>query len=220
MPNIFELSAERRSGVKRGASRRLRHAGFVPAIVYGAGLEPICIKLSHNRVLQALSNASFFSRILTLDISGEKENVVLKALQRHPYKKQIMHIDFLRVKANEKLTMTVPLHFTHEADAPGIQNKGTAIYHLKDIEIECFPVDLPEFIELDMSSLQLNQVLHVSDLVLPKGVEVTANLDDEEQDLPVVSIQMARAVFEEAAPIETEILTAKTEESKETGTKS
>jgi large subunit ribosomal protein L25 len=222
MSDVFELSAQVRDDVRRGASRRLRHAGFVPAIVYGAGLKPECIKLSHDHVMHALGSASVYSHILTLDVAGEKEQVVLKAIQRHPYKRQIMHLDFLRIKANEKLFMTVPLHFVHEEKAPGVLDKGTAIYHLKDVDVQCFPVDLPEFIEVDLAALQLNQVFHLSDLILPKGVELDANLEVEEQDLPVISIQMVREVSEEEAPapVKTEILTAKVEEGEETSTES
>ena len=213
MTAIFELIAEMRKDVKKGASRRLRRMGLVPAIVYGADKEPMCIKISHNLILQALQHEAFYSHILTLNVDNKKESVVLKAVQRHPYRQQILHIDFLRIKANEKLTMNIPIHLLGAEDAPGVKDGGTVLRYLKEVEIECFPADLPEFIEVDLSNVELNQTIHLSDLTLPPKVELTADIEDEEQNEPIVSIQMIHIKEEkEVAPVETEILTAKAEE--------
>lgn len=212
--NIFELNAEMRSQMRKGASRRLRKEGFVPAIVYGADFEPICIKVLHNTIMRALQERAFYSRVLTLIIDGKKEWVVLKDVQRHPYKRQIMHLDFLRIKENEKLARDISLNFIGEEEALGIIGEARIMHHLKEVEIECFPVDLPDSIDVDVSQLKLNQTLHLSDIKLPEKVEFTADIEIDDENLPVVSIQLPeeRVEVEEVAPVETEILTAKTSE--------
>lgn len=211
MSAIFELDAEMRSDVRRGASRRLRHAGLVPAIVYGGDAEPLCIKLSHNTFMKALKYKAFYSHVLTLLLGDRKESVILKALQRHPYKKEILHIDFLRVQAGEKLTMSVPLNFVGDKVAPGIKNGGTLLRQLTEVEVECLPGNLPESIDVDVSQLGLNKAVYLSDLKLPEGVELIADLAGEDQNLAIASIQQIAIQEDEAVsgPVETEILTAK-----------
>jgi large subunit ribosomal protein L25 len=192
----FEIEAQVREDMGKGASRRLRRAEQVPAILYGAGKEATPLLLDHNKVLVALQNEGFYTHILTLKVGKEAEKVVLKDLQRHPYKPRILHMDFLRIKADEKLKMHVPLHFVGSDIAPGVKAGGLLSHLLSDVEISCLPANLPEFVEVDVSTLALDKLLHLSELKLPKGVELTAL--SHGRDLPVASIHLPRA--EEAAP--------------------
>jgi large subunit ribosomal protein L25 len=194
----FEVEAEIRKDVGKGASRRLRHANLVPAVLYGAGEEPVSLTLDHNKTLHALSNEAFYSHILTLKLKGKHEKVILKDMQRHPAKPRILHMDFLRVRADQKLQMHVPLHFIGEEEAPGLKEGGVISHLISDLEVSCLPADLPEFIELDISQLGLNQTLHLSNIPLPKGVELVAFAHGvEEHDRPVVSMHVPRQIEEE-----------------------
>ncbi len=196
----FELNAEKREDVGKGASRRLRRDGKVPGIVYGTDKDATMISLDQNDIMHHLEHEAFYSHILTLNISGQSESVVLKDLQRHPYKRLLMHIDFLRVKADEKITMRVPLHFVNEDKCVGIKRDGGAINHLmSDLEIECLPKDLPEYIEVDMLNVALGDTVHVSELVMPKGVDVYAltHGGDEEQGIATVFMPRVSAETEE-----------------------
>lgn len=191
MKEIFNIEAESRSDVGKGASRRLRHAGRVPAIVYGAHQDPQMVTLSHSEMIQHLEHEAFYSHILNLNIDGKGEQVILKDLQRHPAKPFIMHVDFLRVSAKEKIKTHVPVHFINEAKAPGVKKGGIASHHLTDLEVSCLPKDLPEFIEVDMVAMELGDIILMSALSLPKGVELPALATGAEHDLPVVSIHGA-----------------------------
>jgi large subunit ribosomal protein L25 len=203
--NKFEIEASVRHVNGKGASRRLRHEEKVPGIVYGGGKEPVSLTFDHNKMVKSLSNEAFYSHILSLKTGTESERVVLKDVQRHPYRAQIMHLDFQRVRSDEKLHMHVPLHFKGAADAPGVKDAGGIVSHImSDVEVSCFPDDLPEFLELDLSAMELNQILHLSDIKLPKGVDIVALLHDN--DKPVVSIHMPRIEVEpeiipEEAPV-------------------
>lgn len=211
--DIFELNAELRSDVGKGASRRLRReTGSVPAIIYGAGKKPTLITLAHNKIIRALENESFYSHILEVNVNGKKEKVILKALQRHPYKPVVLHMDFLRIKANEKITMNIPLHFINDDVCVGVKAEGGVIvHHLNEVSISCLPANLPEFIEVDMSEVKLNDIVHLSSLKMPQGVELTANIEEEGADLPVAGVTQPRVAEEvsEAAPEagETEVTT-------------
>ncbi len=191
----FELEAQPRQDKGKGASRRLRRAEQVPAILYGAGKETTPILLDHNKVLVALQQEGFYTHILTLKVGNESEKVILKDLQRHAFKPRILHMDFLRIRADEKLKMHVPLHFIGAADAPGVQEGGLLSHLVSDVEISCLPANLPEFIEVDVSGLALDQLLHLSELKLPAGVELVAL--SHGRDLPVASVHMPRAEVEE-----------------------
>lgn len=215
--NKFEWEGTVRSDVGKGASRRLRHTGRVPAIIYGAGKEPLMIDLAHHKVLQHLQHEAVFSHILTLNLGNESEQVVLKALQRHPYKPAVMHIDFLRIKTDEELVMHVPLHFVGEDIAPGIKLGGGVIQHyLTNVEIKCLPKYLPEYIELDVSKLELDNILHLSDVKLPEGVTFSNDLSTEEGNSPVIGIHIPRVIKEEVgqpvAPTEGEETAAEGED--------
>ncbi len=198
----FELNAEKREDVGKGASRRLRRDGKVPGIVYGTNKDATMITLDQNDVLHHLEHEAFYSHILTLNVGKDSEQVVLKDLQRHPFKRLLMHIDFLRVKADEKISMRVPLHFVNEEKCIGVKRDGGAINHLmSDLEIECLPKNLPEYIEVDMLEVAVGDTVHVNDLKLPEGVESYAGAHGGEEDLGVATVFMPRVVEE---PSETE----------------
>ena len=200
----FELNAEQRNDTGKGASRRLRRAGQVPAILYGGAQEPQAVTLDHNQLLRSLEHEAFYSHILSIKFGGTETRAVLRDLQRHPSKPQIMHVDLLRVSATEKLRMHVPLHFLGEEVAPGVKLGGGMVMHeLVEVEVECLPQNLPEFIEVDVSGLQLNESLHLSDLKVPEGVTLVELARGEAHDLGVVSIHTRRGGGEEeegAAP--------------------
>ncbi len=222
MNELFELEAQPREAHGTSANRRLRcEEGLVPAVIYGAKKDPVSITLSHNFLKRALENEAFFSHILTIDIAGKKEKVVVKAIQRHPYKPNILHMDFLRIKADEKLQMNVPLHFINEDQAPGIKEGGVATHHLTEVEISCLPANLPEFIEVDLAKLGMGEAIHLSELTLPKGVELVAMQADEAQDHSVASIHQPKAeeepAEEEQAADETASEASSEEENKDEG---
>lgn len=194
----FELEVEVRADMGKGASRRLRRADKVPAIVYGAGEAPVSLMLDHNKTAKALSHEAFYSHILTLKSGKKSEQVILKAVQRHPAKPRINHIDFLRIRADQKLHMHVPLHFLGEEKAPGLAEGGVFSHIMSDVEVTCLPADLPEFIEVDVSGMLLDHTIHLTELKLPKGVELTALAHGVEgHDLPVVTIHIPRIIEEE-----------------------
>jgi large subunit ribosomal protein L25 len=200
MADIFELVAEKRADIGKGASRRLRRLeDKVPAILYGGEQAPIAITLDHRKVIKALENEAFYSHILTLHINGKPEQAVLKDVQRHAYKPKVTHLDFQRISAKSKLHMHVPLHFINADIAPGVKLGGGIVTHLlTDVEVVCLPSDLPEFISVDLANLQLNQAIHLSELSIPKGVELVAL--SHGHDLSIVNIHLPRsAVAEEAA---------------------
>ena len=201
MSDVFELAAVVRSNVGKGASRRLRRLdNAVPAIIYGTDKEPTMLTLKANEVKKALENEAFYSHILTIDVEGNKEKAVLKAMQRHPARGDVMHMDFLRVSAKESITMKVPVHFTNEDSAPGVKEGGIVSHTVTELEIKCLPQNLPEFIEVDLGALEMDHAVHMSDLKLPKGVELLHEVDAE-HDLPVASIHKPKAeAVEEAAP--------------------
>jgi len=187
--NQFEVTAEVRQDQGKGASRRLRRAGKVPAIVYGAGKEATSLTLRHSEMLRHLEHEAFYSHILSLKIGDQVEQVVLKDLQRHPAKPIIMHADFMRVSESEKIIMHIPLHFLNETACVGVKQGGGVVSHqMVEIEIRCLPKDLPEFISVDLLNLQLGQIIHLSELTLPAGVEIPALAHGAEHDLPVVTI--------------------------------
>ena len=171
--NDFTLNAELRSDLGKGASRRLRRlAALVPAVVYGGDKAPESISMLAKEVAKLLENEAAYSHIIELNVGGKKQNVVIKALQRHPAKGHVMHADFVRVVAGQKLTAIVPVHFINEA-AP--VKKGGEISHVvAEIEVSCLPKDLPEFIEVDLANAEIGTIVHLSDLKAPKGVEFVA----------------------------------------------
>lgn len=196
MSSSFELTAQTRKAFGTRASRRLRRLeNQIPAILYGAGEPPLAITLSHNQVLKALENEAFYSHILTITVDGQAQKAVLKDLQRHAFKPRILHMDLLRVTAKEKITMSVPLHFKGENVAPGVKEAGGVLAHLlNSVEVRCLPDALPEYIEVDVSHLGLDEAIHLSQISLPEGLELLALSHDD--DLPVVNIHLPRAAAE------------------------
>jgi large subunit ribosomal protein L25 len=186
------VKANARSTQGTGASRRLRRDGKVPAVLYGGHKDARMIEVDHKDTLMNLKHEAFHSSILDMDIDGEKEKVLLRDVQMHPWKSQILHIDFQRVSAKEKIHMKVPLHFINEEIAPGVKLGGGLINHIAtDIEITCLPADLPEYIEVDLGSLELGQSIHMSQIKFPSGVE-SVQLARGGEDLGVVAIQTPR----------------------------
>ncbi|WP_026180182.1 50S ribosomal protein L25/general stress protein Ctc [Hahella ganghwensis] len=190
MTTEFTLVAEKRDVEGKGASRRLRRLdGKVPAIIYGGKAEPTAISVMHKDLVHALENEAFYSHILTLKVEGGDESVILKDLQRHPYKPLIMHADFQRVSKDQKLHVQVPLHFLNEDTCVGVRQGGGVISHqLSEVEVVCLPANLPEFLEVDMAEVGNDQIVHLSDLKLPKGVELAELSKGADHDLPVVSV--------------------------------
>ena len=191
----IEISATSRKAQGTGASRRLRKTGRVPGIVYGNS-EPVMIELDHNNLYHALRKEAFHASILTLDNEGKKEQVLLRDFQMHPFRQQVMHIDFERVLADKKIHMRVPLHFTNADLAPGVKSGGVISHVLSELTIACLPAALPEFIEVDLAELSLGHSIHVSDVKLPKGLEVAGHHHAADA---VVTVQVPRGAIEAAA---------------------
>ena len=196
MSASFNLEAELRTDLGKGASRRLRHEEKFPAVVYGAGKEPQSLTLDHKKFMHNLENEAFYSHILTLNVGGDEQQVILKDLQRHPAKVAVMHADFLRVSATEKLHLHVPLHFINEDVCPGAKEGGLVTHSISEVEVACFPQDLPEFLEVDLSSLELDHSLHMSDITVPANVELVELAHGESHDQPVASVHMPRGASE------------------------
>jgi len=196
--SIFELEAESRSDMGKGASRRLRRDGKVPAIMYGGDENPQSITLSHSEILKRLDHEAFYSHILTVNVDGKASKAVLRDMQRHPSKPVIMHMDFQRVDENKPIRVHVPLHFIGEDVAPGVKTGGGMVSHeLMEVELEVLPHNLPEFIEVDISALNIGDSLHLTDLNLPEGGSLVELARGEGHDQPVVSIHARRGGGEE-----------------------
>jgi len=195
----FALNAEARSDLGKGASRRLRRlANQVPAVIYGGDKAPVSITLLAKEVAKLLENEAAYSHVIALTVAGATETVVIKALQRHPAKGYVLHADFLRVVAGQKLTVQVPLHFINQESSVGVKQQGGEVSHTAaEVEVSCEAKDLPEFINVDMANVELGQIVHLSDLVLPAGVELVALAHGK--DLPVANIHASRVVKEEGA---------------------
>jgi large subunit ribosomal protein L25 len=196
----FTLHAKGREVSGKGASRRLRRlTGEVPAIVYGGKKDAQSITLIHKDVIKALENEAFYSHIISLDVDGKSEDVIVKDVQRHPAKTAILHLDFLRISKTTALTIRVPLHFINEDSCIGVKKEGGIISHtMSELEVQCLPKDLPEYIEVDVSELALGSTLHISDITLPKGVESVALSHGSDHDLPVAAVNKAKSGGSEA----------------------
>ena len=197
----FEISASKREAQGTGASRRLRRMGKVPGIVYGGAEGAMNIELDHKDLFQHLRNEKFHASILTLDLAGAKQPVLLRAVNMHPFRLEVQHVDFQRVSKDRKIHMKVPLHFVNAEKSPGVKEQGGIASHvLNDLDIVCFPDDLPEYIEVDLGNLTVGHSLHVRDLQLPKGVELTLHKGEN----PVVATVVIPALVteeEEAAAV-------------------
>lgn len=192
----FELNAQKRTLQGSGASRRLRHANKVPAIVYGGTAAPLAIQLDHNQILLSLKKEAFHSSVLTLNIDGAAETVLLRDAQVHPYKALVLHCDFQRVDTTHAIHQKVPLHFINADIAPGVKLSGGNVSHVMgEIEVTCLPQDLPAFIEVDLKDLAAGHSIHVSQLTFPAGVKPVVHGDDG----VVAVIQVKRGGGEAAA---------------------
>src|SRR5687768_12759085 len=216
----FEISAHKREIQGTGASRRLRRIGRVPGIVYGGSEGPVNIELDHKDLFQNLRNEKFHASILTLDMAGAKQQVLLRAVNMHPFKMQVQHVDFQRVSKDKQIHMKVPLHFVNAEKSPGVKEQGGIASHvLNELDIVCFPDDLPEFIEVDLSSLTVGHSLHVRELTLPKGVDLALHkaenpvvatvvipslVTEEEEAAPAISAAEVPTTEQAAAPKEGE----------------
>ena len=197
MKTAFELNAEFRDAQGKGASRRLRHENKVPAILYGGHREPRALALDHTKLLLMLDNERFYSTIINLKVGEVSQAAILKDVQRHPAKNAVVHVDLQRVLENEKIRIAIPLHFKGESVAPGVK-KGGVVSHLKnEITVSCLPKDLPEFVDVDLSGLDINQMLYLADLKVPEGVEIIELAHG--RNSPVVSVHHARAEEVETA---------------------
>ena len=207
MSQDFVLDVQVRNDMGKGASRRLRREqNMVPAILYGGNDKPVNLSVNYFKVKKALENEAFYSSIITLKLNGKDETVVLRDIQRHPYKAMLQHMDFLRVNLDQEITMHIPLHFLNQETSPGVKAGGSVIHTISGVEVRCKARHLPEFIEVDLGQLELNDIIHLSDIKLPTHVELNVDLTDEQHNQPVASVHLPRAEKEEepeeAAPAE------------------
>tara|TARA_B110000285_G_C14924138_1_gene514099 strand:+ start:43 stop:735 length:693 start_codon:yes stop_codon:yes gene_type:complete len=208
----FLINAEKRETKGTSSSRNTRRLNLVPAIIYGAGSKEQMISLNKFEVNKHLESDGFYSQVLDVSIDGTKEQVILRDIQRHPAKQEILHIDFQRIRADQKINVTVPVNFINEEVSPGVKVSGGIVSHLvTELEIICLPKDIPENITVDMIDLELDHTIHLKDLTLPTGVELTLlqRDDDDAGEMGVVVIHMAKAEVEEEvldeAPVASEV---------------
>ncbi len=199
MSNVFEFVADSRVCSGKSAARRARRAGTVPAVIYGGHGEPQMLVLNHNEVIKHLEHEAVYSHVLDVTIDGKTEKAILKGVQRNPARVQIQHLDFLRVNMSEVVKVHVPLHFTNEHTSVGGKKGGIATHSMADVEITCLPMFLPEFIEVNLTDLDIGSTLHLSDLVLPTGVEIVALAQGADHNLPVASMMASKASKDDAA---------------------
>ena len=212
----FELSAEPRDDQGKGASRRLRHSGKVPAILYGAHVEPTRLALEHHKLLALVGDEKFYSSIISINVGAQKQPVIVKDVQMHPARNAVVHVDLQRVLETEKIRLHLPIHFKGEAASPGVKTQGGVVsHHMADMEVICLPKDLPEYIELDLSGMNLNDSLYLADVKVPPGVTISALAHGANP--PVVSIHAPRVAEPEptaeaaAAPAEGAVAAAPAE---------
>ena len=199
MSSNYELSTQSRDSFGTGASRRQRRENLVPAVVYGAGKDNESVMLDHDQVMHSLEKEAFHSAIIDLKTDKGSQQVILREVQMHPHRQLVMHVDFQRVRATEKLHMKVPLHFEGSDVAPGVKTDGGILSHpITELDITCLPRDLPEFIAVDVSELNLNESLHLSSIKMPEGVELTATAFPEGEDPTIATISPPKVVEEEA----------------------
>jgi large subunit ribosomal protein L25 len=193
----LELNATLREDMGKGASRRLRHAKQLPAIIYGGDKDPVSITLMQKDVQHKLPDESFYSQVLSLNVAGTTEDVLIRDIQHHPYKVEVMHMDFVRVDANKPVHVHSQLHFIGEEVSPGAKTEDGVVSHvLIEVELECLPKNIPEFIEVDLSDMHVGDVIHLSDLKMPEGVELLALKHGEDNDSVVASMHARKVAVE------------------------
>lgn len=206
MSQQIEISAALREDIGKGASRRLRRlTNKVPGIIYGGDTSPQPLTLNADELTKAMQQEAFYSQILSVVVDGTGQQAVVRDLQRHPASDKVLHVDFLRIRADKPIQVHVPLHFINEENCVGVRQGGGNLGHnLIEVEISCLPADLPEFIEVDVENLELGHSLHLSDLVLPQGLTIVALTYGEERDIPVVSVHQPRGAAEEEGELDAE----------------
>ena len=187
--NEFEVVARPRTALGTNASRRLRRSGHIPAILYGGDKDPVPLSLEENRIRKQIENEAFAAHVLTVKVEGEESQAVLKFVHRDPATDRVIHMDFQRISASSEIHMHVPLHFVNEEDCPGKRAGGIVTHLLVEVEVGCLPKDLPEYIEVDMASLDVGDSVHLSELVLPPGVHIMTLAHNPDNDQPIVSVQ-------------------------------
>jgi large subunit ribosomal protein L25 len=212
----IEIKAQQRQVQGTGASRRLRKAGKTPGIVYGGKDPAVNIELDHNELFQALRKEAFHASILTLNLDGKTQQVLLRTFNMHPFRREVQHIDFQRVLADQKIHMKVPLHFINQEASTAVKLGGAKITHiLNEIDIKCLPADLPEFIEVDLAAIEVGDPIHASELTMPKGVELANTNEDPAVVVATVPKVVEEAVAEEsAAPVASAVPASKQAEPK------
>ena len=199
MSNVFEFVAESRGRSGKSAARNARRQGNVPAVIYGGHSKPQMLVLNHNEVIKHLEHEAVYSHVLDVTIDGKTQQAILKGVQRNPAKFQILHLDFLRVSMSDPIKVHVPLHFTNEHTSIGGKKGGIAAHAMVDIEVSCLPSVLPEYLEVNLANLDIGETLHLSDIVLPAGVDILALAQGPEHDLPVVSMMSSKASKDDTA---------------------
>jgi large subunit ribosomal protein L25 len=205
MSQKFELIAESRTDQGKGASRRLRRSGKVPAILYGGHRDPRPLALDHNYLLHNLENDTFFTSILTVTVGDKSQPCILKDVQRHPARNLILHVDLQRIIEDEEIRVTVPVRFVGEAVAPGVKQGGLVSHVITELEVSCLPKHLPEFIEADVSALEMDGILQLSELRLPEGVQIVGGAEFLEQPVAVIHRPRREEEPEEEAAAEGEV---------------
>ena len=215
MAKGIDLVAEPREDSGKGASRRLRRSGKVPAILYGAGKKPTPIMFDTNQLTKKMEREAFFSSVLTVKLGSKSQQAILKDVHVHPAKRMVLHLDLQRIVADEKIRMDVPIHFLNEETAPGVKAGGSVSHMMTEVEITCLPADLPEYLEIDVGEMELDQLQRLSDIPLPSGVEIPDLALGNDRD--VVSIHIIKEVVEEEEPVEGEELPEGEEAPEEAG---
>jgi len=201
MSKVFEFVAESRGQSGKSAARRARRQGSVPAVIYGGSNAPQMLVLNHNEVIKHLEHEAVYSHVLDITVDGKTEQAILKGVQRHPARVQILHLDFFRVNMSEVVKVHVPLHFINEHTSVGGKKGGIAAHSLIDVEVSCLPSVLPEFIEVNLAGLDIGGTIHLSDIILPEGIEIVVLAQGLEHDLPVVSMMASKASKDDSAAV-------------------
>ncbi|HIG64801.1 MAG TPA: 50S ribosomal protein L25/general stress protein Ctc [Methyloprofundus sp.] len=197
MSSVFEFDAVSRGSAGTSSAKAIRRNGNVPAIVYGGSTEPELIELNRNEVVKRLTNEAVYSHVLKLNVDGKVQNAILKDMQRHPAKDTIIHMDFLRINMNEKIKVHVPLHFINEETSLGVKAGGVVTHSMVELEVTCLPANLPEYIEVDLEAIDIGGSVHLSDIVVPEGIEILALTHGEEHNLTVAQIVKTRGPAED-----------------------
>jgi large subunit ribosomal protein L25 len=212
---VLKLNAIKRNKIGKGASRRLRANNQLPAILYGANKKALSLTINHDDMIKRCEHEEFFSQILTLMVDKNEEQVILRDLQRHPFKRQIMHADFLRVSKKSAINITVPIHFENEDIAVGVKTGGGVLsFVLTSVEITALPADIPEFISVDLLNLEVGSSISLSDIKMPKGVQITALIHDSNHDTAVVTCHLPKKHEEIEQAVEVEATKQGTEDDK------